>query len=174
MLKSGLSVDQMALTPNAREAALLVQQAWPSIVFTSGRRFPLDQARAMAKNSLVYGVDWLTQTYKNREMVAALASWVSMDARASTEAGRTQGFYEILVTNPSVNVMAMPHVRGDAWDAQCPRFVDGRIDEQQVLDIKWTIEHLTRLLGLELVLIREGAHRVIHAQYQPFTDTRMI
>lgn len=174
MLKPGLTIEQMALTPRASEAALLVQQAWPSIVFTSGRRFPLDQASAMAKNSLVYGTDWLGQTYKNHEMVAALTSWVSMDARASTEAGRTQGFYEILVTNPSVNVMAMPHVRGDAWDAQCPRFADGQVDEQQVLDIKWTIERLTRLLGLELVLTREGAHRVIHAQYKATIDTVRI
>jgi hypothetical protein len=161
-----MTIDQMDLAPNAKRAAIIVQAAHPGIVWTSGRRDARAQARAMAENTLRYGVAWLGQTYKNREMVQQLEAWMAthLDHTAS-KALMAEGFYLTLLQQQAGQFAQFPHCRGDAWDIQCPRFGDGRIDELAVSAIRRTIEQLPIALGLQLILTREGAHRVIHAQF---------
>lgn len=162
----GLTIDEMLLAPNAKRAAQLIRETHPGVVFTSGRRDVRGQARAMAENTIRHGVGWLNSTYKNKEMVQQLEDWMesNLDKTASLNQ-MTEGFYQTLVTMQAGRLAQFPHCRGDAWDIQCPRFADGRIDELSVSLIKRTIESLPVGLGLQLILTREGEHRVIHAQF---------
>ena len=161
-----MTIEQMHLSPNARRAAQLVLAAHPTVLFTSGRRDVRDQARAMAENTIRYGTDWLGQTYKNQAMVQALVTWTHthLDSAASVPL-MTEGFYQTLVSDQAGQLTQFPHVRGDAFDIQCPRFASGQIDEQTVSAIRRTIETLPNELGLQLILTKEGSHRVIHAQF---------
>lgn len=162
----GVTIDEMHLSTNARRAAQLVFVKHPTVLFTSGRRDARDQARAMAENTIRYGTDWLGQTYKNQAMVAALVHWTHthLDSAASVTL-MTDGFYQTLVNDQAGQLTQFPHCRGDAFDIQCPRFVDGRINEEETSRIRHTIETVPMALGLQLILTREGQHRVIHAQF---------
>lgn len=161
-----LTIDDLRLSPNARQGAVIVLAKHPGIVFTSGRRDVRDQARAMAENTIRYGTDWLGQTYKNQAMVQALVTWTHTHPdRASSVGLMTDGFYRTLIDDQAGSLTQFPHVRGDAFDIQCPRFASGQIDEQTVSSIRRTIETLPNALGLQLILTKEGQHRVIHAQF---------
>jgi len=161
-----MTIEEMRLAPNARQGAVLVLAAHPGIVFTSGRRDARDQARAMAANTIRYGVDWLGQTYRNRQMVGELEGWIAqhLDQSASLTL-MTEGFYRTIVATQAGQLAQFPHCRGDAFDIQIPRFGSGQIDEDETNRIRRTIETLPVGLGLQLILTREGQHRVIHAQF---------
>jgi hypothetical protein len=162
----GLTIKEMQLSTNAHRAAQLVLSHHPTVVFTSGRRDVRDQARAMAENTIRYGVAWLGQTYKNQSMVEALEQWMRDHAtHTSSLSLTTEGFYATLVSTQAGQFAQFPHCRGDAFDIQCPRFESGQIDEAAVLRLKHTLEMLPVELGLQLILTREGQHRVIHAQF---------
>jgi hypothetical protein len=172
---SGLTIDQMKLSPNARQGAVIVLQAHPDVLFTSGRRDPRDQARVMAENVIRYGVGWLGQTYKNQQMVQSLEEW--MEQNLEKTASRTmmgEGFYLTLTSTQAGQLSQFPHCRGDAFDIQCPRFTDGRIDEVQTSAIRRTIERLPINLGLQLVITKEGNHRVIHAQFNHAVESKEV
>ena len=162
----GLSIDEMQLAPNATRAAQMVRDTHPSVVFTSGRRDARAQARAMAENTIRYGVGWLGQTYRNQAMVSELEQWMEehLEQTASKEQ-MGEGFYQTLIVSQAGALSQFPHCRGDAFDIHCPRFADGRIDESSVSLIRRTIEALPVGLGLQLILTREGSHRLIHAQF---------
>lgn len=162
----GLSIDEMQLAPNAKRAALAVLATHPGVVFTSGRRDARAQARAMAENTIRYGVGWLGQTYRNQGMVSELEQWMEehLDKTASKEQ-MGEGFYQTLIVSQAGALSQFPHCRGDALDIQCPRCADGRIDEGFVTVLRRTIQALPIEWGLQLILTREGAHRVIHAQF---------
>jgi hypothetical protein len=161
-----MTIDQLRLSPNARRAAEIVQARHPTVIFTSGRRDVRDQARVMAENTIRYGVGWLGETYKNRQMVESLEQWMeqNLDKTASIPL-MTEGFYVTLTSTMPGQLTQFPHCRGDAFDIQCPRFADGRVDEQATSAIRHTIETLPIGLGLQLILTKEGQHRVIHAQF---------
>lgn len=165
-MSEGLTIEEMRLSPNARKAAQLVLKNHPEVVFTSGRRDLKDQARAMAHNVFLYGCEWLVQTYRNQDMVKALTDWMeeNLDQTHSAKA-LSEGFYNTLMTQQAGQFAQFPHCRGDAFDIRCPRFESGAINESAVSAIRRTIEHLPIELGLQLVLTKEGQHRVIHAQF---------
>lgn len=162
-----LAISDMQLSPNAKRAAQMVLATHPGVIFTSGRRDLRGQARAMAENTIRHGLGWLNSTYKNKEMVQQLEDWMeaNLDQTASKNQ-MTEGFYTTLVTLQAGRLAQFPHCRGDAFDIQCPRFADGRVDESSVSILRRTIEALPVQLGLQLILTHEGSHRVIHAQFQ--------
>ena len=161
-----LTLDEMRLSPNARYAAQLVLARHPSVVFTSGRRDVREQAKAMAANTLRYGVAWLGQTYKNRQMVEELESWMEQNLEKTASLSMlAEGFYLTLQSTQAGQLSQFPHCRGDAFDIQCPRYADGRINEGETSAIRTVIETLPQECGLQLILTREGQHRVIHAQF---------
>jgi hypothetical protein len=170
-----MTIDEMRLSANAKRAAQLVWAQHPDIVFTSGRRDAKDQARAMAQNTIRYGVGWLGQTYTNQDMVQSLEQWIEAHREQSASLSlMTEGFYATLLTTQSGQLAQFPHCRGDAFDMQCPRFGSGQIDETRTARIKRTIETLPATLGLQLILTREGAHRVIHAQFNHAVEAVQI
>lgn len=161
-----LTIAQMQLSPNAQHAAQIVYERHPTINFTSGRRDVKDQARAMAANTIRYGVGWLGETYKNQEMVHHLEQWMEQNLEKTASIGAmSEGFYQTLVSTQMGQLAQFPHCRGDAFDMACPTFASGQIDEYETTRIKCTIETLPVSLGLQLILTREGQHRVIHAQF---------
>lgn len=161
-----MTIADLHLSPNARKAAEIVQMKHPLVHFTSGRRDVRDQARVMAENTIRYGVGWLGDTYKNRQMVEQLEQWMeeNLEKTASLPL-MTEGFYLTLTSAQAGQLMQFPHCRGDAFDIQCPRFASGQVDEKETSAIRHTIETLPNHLGLQLILTKEGAHRVIHAQF---------
>lgn len=167
-----LTIEQMRLAPNAAFAAQIVKERHPTVIFTSGRRDVREQASAMAANTIRYGVGWLGETYKNREMVDQLERWMEQNLeKTASLALMADGFYETIMATQAGQLTQFPHCRGDAWDIQCPRFADGRIDEGEVSQVRRTIETLPVSLGLQLILTREGQHRVIHAQFNHLVET---
>lgn len=155
----------LKLSPVAHHAAEAVLAAYPDAVFTSGRRDARQQAKAMAANTIRYGVGWLGQTYKNQDMVKQLETWMEehLDQTASVEQ-LGEGFYATLVSQQAGQFAQFPHCRGDAFDIACPRLGIGGIDEARTHAIKQCIE---RQPGCQLVLTREGGLRLIHAQFHP-------
>lgn len=157
-----MTITDLQLAPTAQHAAEAVLAAYPEIVFTSGRRDARAQAKAMAANTIRYGVDWLRQTYKNLEMVRQLEDWIEANtAHASSVERLSEGFYTTLVTQQAGHLDQFPHCRGDAFDCAIPRYADGRVNESRTSAIQ---QFLERLPGVQLVLTREGALRVIHCQ----------
>lgn len=161
-----MEIEALDLSPHVRHAAELLQAAYPDVVFTSGRRDARGQARAMAANTIRYGVGWLGQTYTNQAMVQQLEAWMEghLEQTASV-AQMGEGFYQTLVRDQAGHLLQFPHCRGDAFDVACPRYSDGRIDEARTSAIKQFLERLPPESRLEKVLTREGQHRVIHAQF---------
>jgi hypothetical protein len=167
-----MTIDDLDLSPYAKQAAQAVLTAYPDAIFTSGRRDAKGQAKAMAANTIRYGVGWLGETYKNQDMVRQLEEWMEqhLDQTASVkEMG--EGFYQTLVHQQAGQLAQFPHCRGDAFDLACPRYADGRIDEQRTSAMKHFIE---RLPEIQLVLTREGNHRVIHAQFFHATEAVQV
>lgn len=164
-LMSGLSIEEMKLSPNAKRAAAAVRAAHPSAVFTSGRRDVYGQARAMAHNVVQHGSRWL-EIYKQREMVAKLQAWcqANLDKMASAKhvAG---GFYNVLVTEFPGGLTMFPHCRGDAFDLAYPMLENGHPDEAAADAICQTLESLPAEMGLQQVLRRERGVLVIHAAF---------
>lgn len=163
---AGLTIDEMRLSPNARTAAQLVLKAHPEAVFTSGRRDIRDQARAMAANVVKYGPGWLNDTYKDKRIVSCLMTYVQEHTEeASSIQLLANGFYGELMDNFSGQLLQFPHVRGDAFDIAWPMLPNGLIDRIKGDAICVCIEQLPAELGLQLMLKKEGAHNVIHAQF---------
>lgn len=163
---AGLTIQEMRLSPNAAKAAALVLRIHPEAVFTSGKRDVLDQARAMATNVVRYGPVWLNDTYKNKAIVKVLMTYTEEHKEAaSSVALLSQGFYNELMEHFSGHLMQFPHVRGDAFDIAWPKLQGGMIDQIAGERICKTIEALPGEFGLELLLRKEGEHRVIHAQF---------
>lgn len=163
-----MTIDDLHLNPHAATAARLLLKAYPETVFTSGRRDARQQARAMATNTIRYGVGWLGQTYKNQAMVQQLEEWMEshLDQTASVNQ-MGEGFYQTLSRDQAGHLLQFPHCRGDAFDCACPTFADGRIDEARTSAIKQFLERMAGNLHLDKVLTREGSHRVIHVQFFP-------
>lgn len=161
------------LNPNPRKAADLLLAAHPSVVFTSGRRDAKGQCYAMASNAIRYGSAWLAQTYKDQRAVKLLMTFMAENpehCRCAEDLGHC--FYRELDEHLPAFLTRTPHVRGDAFDLACPRQPDGSIDEARVAEICATIRRVSEehQLGLELLLTREGFHRVIHAQFLPSAE----
>lgn len=169
---AGLTIDEMRLSPNARQAAQLVLKAHPDVVFTSGRRDVRDQARVMAVNVVRYGPTWLKETYRDQRLVALLMTYVEENKDLTSSPKQLgEGFYEQLIEHYSGNLSRFPHLRGDAFDIAWPMLGNGLIDRIKGDAICHTIERLPNILGLQMMLKREGKLDVIHAQFNHYPET---
>lgn len=161
-----LTINEMRLTANARIAAEMILAKHPKVRFTSGRRSSQAQARAMAANTCRHGINWLAQTYKDQRMVKCLMAHVSENPDQLNNSELLAAcFHELLLEHFSNYFARMPHIKGRAFDIGWPRGVSGLIIREEGEAICKTIEELPAELGLELLLKKEGAHEVIHAQF---------
>lgn len=156
-----VTIAQMKLSPNARKGAEWAKTRHPNLVFTSGRRDVRDQARVMANNVTKYGRGWLIATYKPTPILKTLNGW--LDANPSVADSKTiaDGFYDCLLACHSTDLSAVSrHLTGDAWDAQWP--ASNEEGERIAADIR---QQMPAEYGLDKVITREGALRVIHVQF---------
>src|SRR5438309_4634868 len=165
---AGLTLDQLQLSPNAREGARLTLAQFPWLQFTSGRRDPAKQAKVMAKNVLTQR-DWIQVTYKPSLGIDALQHWVNGHPEADTLDSVTAGLSAMMQTmDPLVLRSLSRHLTGDAWDCAWPRkqTLEGwQDDEERGAEVKAFILSLPEELGLEQVLIKEGSLKLIHAAF---------
>lgn len=156
----GLTIAQMKLSPFARQGAEMMQRKYPEIVFTSGRRDVFAQARAMAQNVLMER-DWLVKTYKPGPVLSTLQMCVLDNPQAQTVPQLADLFYEAMLGFPTDVLMGFSrHFTGDAWDAQWP----GEALAPAMCADVLSLPHLHKLLT------REGARRLIHAQFEPSVE----
>ena len=149
------AIESLALMPVARAAAYELKRLHPGVVFTSGRRDKVAQARAMASN-VVRNRKWIVQTYKESEVCAACQKWVDEHPEAATQeqiqAGLLSVFNSLL---PDQLGRLSKHLSGQAFDVQPV--------EKDAVVIKQSIRGLQ---GLELFLDREGGLERWHAEFR--------
>src|SRR5262245_34442339 len=88
------AIEALNLAPAARAAAYALQRLHPGVVFTSGRRDKVGQARAMASN-VVENRKWIEQTYKASEARTACQRWVDSHPAATTQAQIQEGLVSV-------------------------------------------------------------------------------
>ena len=160
-----LTIAQMKLSPNARKGAEWVRDRYPAIVFTSGRRDPLDQSRVMAENIVRYGRVWLTKTYKPSPIIDTLTDWLTKNPDVTSAKLIAHGFYDCLLACHSGHLTKLSkHLTGDAWDAAWPGDELGKKICSD-MQINMPIEY-----GLQKIIDREGGLRIIHAQFVPSVE----
>lgn len=165
---AGFTIQELRLSHIAERAARLVLERHPEVVFTSGRRDLMDQARAMAQNAVTFGATWLDDTYKNKRIVHHLMTYMEENPDHCRDA-KILGhhFYEQLQEHFAGDLMKFPHVRGNAFDIAWPRLANGLINRPDGERICRTIELLPIEydIPLDLLLRKEGRLDVIHAQF---------
>lgn len=154
-------INLLRLAPRAKTGAILLNERFPEIVFTSGLRDISKQAQVMAKNQL-RDPQWIGKTYlRGAELQSAL------DANAQK------------VKDPKVlNEFILNYLKNqsDIWLAGLSRHLGGyAFDVEPVVDVTriptargWKIvEFMRRSIGAEKVLLREGNEVIWHVQFTP-------
>jgi hypothetical protein len=149
------AIDALQLRGHAQAGAYALKAQHPSVVFTSGRRFPSDQARAMASN-VALNPKWIAQTYKASAASQACQAWV--DAHPDcTKAQIEAGLLGVFATLPDAELLKLSkHLTGDAFDVQ-PVQAGAEAIKQAIRG----------LAGLDVFLEREGGLIRWHAQFHP-------
>lgn len=164
-----MTIEELQCAPNATRAAVLTQAAFPWILFTSGRRDPLNQARVMAKN-LADDRTWMQVTYRPGPHLTVLQDWLDANPDQRTAEQLGHGLYDVMLAmDPAVLRRLSRHFTGDAWDAQWPRTPgpEGSWVENDPLGfaVRDFILALPVELGVEKVLTKEGTLKILHAQF---------
>ena len=148
-------IEALDLRGFARRGAYTLKAKHPSVVFTSGRRTPVDQARAMAQN-VCFNRTWIGQTYRETTASRACQAWVDEHPGALTPAHFEAGFLAVFAELGDEELARLSkHLTGDAFDVQ-------PVWHSKAPDIKATIRCLQ---GLDRFLEREGGLVRWHAQF---------
>lgn len=148
------AIEALDLQPVARAAAYELKRRHPGVIFTSGRRDKVAQARAMASN-VVKNRQWIVQTYKESETRAACQKWVD-EHLAATQDQIQDGLLHVFNSlAPDQLGKLSKHLSGNAFDVQ-------PVDHDAAA-IKASIRELQ---GLELFLDREGGLERWHAEFR--------
>lgn len=148
------AIEALNLATTAKKAAYVLKKAYPTIVFTSGRRDKADQARAMAGN-VVANRKWIQQTYADTKASRECQKWVDDHPAAKTKEEITAGILGVLngLSDAEVGRLSK-HLAGEAFDVQPV--------VQNAEDIKATIR---KLPGVTKFLEKEGGLIRWHAQF---------
>jgi hypothetical protein len=112
------AIEALALRGRARIAAYALKKAHPTVVFTSGRRSLVDQARAMAQN-VAKNRKWVSETYAASTLSARCQRWLDLNAKKTSQSDIEQGLLEVLqeATDTERSYLSK-HLSGDAFDVQ--------------------------------------------------------
>lgn len=152
-------IDLLRLAPRARAGAVILNEMFPEISFTSGLRDISKQAGAMAKNVLK-NPQWVKETYLKGEELQAKLDRI----KPQTQAAAHLAILEYFQSKP------------EAWLANFSRHFAGyAFDVAPVVDITGIptarghkiIEAMRFKLGAEKVLLKEGGLVVWHVQFTP-------
>lgn len=150
-----MKASELRCAGAAQHAAELLEQRFPGVVFTSGRRGVLDQARAMAQN-VGANRKWIAQTYMGTAESRVLQAWVDAHPEAETAQEIAGGFAGVMVHwTDEQKARLSKHFSGEAWDVQ-------PVGGAQGVAIKATIRALP---GLQKFLEKEGGLVRWHAQF---------
>lgn len=150
------AIEALDLAPLAKAAAYELKRLHPTVIFTSGRRDKVAQARAMARN-IVKNRRWVVQTYSDTEARAACQRWVDDHPEATTQNQIQEGLESVFnnLTGEQLGKLSK-HFSGEAFDVQ-------PVDEDaKAKAIKSSIEGLK---GLRKFLDKEGGLVRWHAQF---------
>ena len=148
------AIERLGLEGAAKEAAYELKRLHPGVVFTSGRRDKIAQARAMASN-VVKNRKFIGQTYKDSEVSRACQKWVDEHPAAITQSQIQDGLVSVFnaVTDVQLGKLSS-HLSGHAFDIQ--PIPNGAA-------IKASIRTLQ---GLTLFLDQEGGLERWHAEFR--------
>lgn len=150
-----MTIDELDLALPAKRAAQLLVQDFPEVVFTSGRRGVLEQARAMASN-VVRNRQWIVATYRDTPEARMLQAWIDAHPSRKTQEDIANGLMALMVDwDDRAKGRLSKHFSGMAFDVQP---VDGPRGEK----IKAAIR---KLPGLTRFLEKEGGLVRWHAQF---------
>lgn len=148
------AIEALDLASVARKAAYALKRLHPEVVFTSGRRDKVGQARAMAANVL-RNRQWIVQTYLASPVCTACQKWVDENPAALTQDAIQQGLIGVFDSIGEAELGRISkHLSGEAFDVQP---VAANADA-----IKASIRALA---GLTKFLDREGGLERWHAQF---------
>ncbi len=111
-------IEALGLSDVAKDAAYKLKAGFPKVVFTSGRRDKLSQARAMASNVII-NRNWIEETYRPSPAILACQTWVNQNSQATTQAAISAGLLGVLnqLTDEQLSHVSK-HLSGDAFDVQ--------------------------------------------------------
>ncbi len=147
-----MTIEEMNLEPVAKNAATILQNKYPQLKFTSGRRTVFQQAHAMAGN-VVFNRKWIGQTYLAG---GKLQQWVDKHPEAKTVDAITAGLEQTMKAMPEAELLKISrHLTGKAFDVR-PVTVNAAAIKADIL----------KLPGLHKFLEKEGGLVRWHAQFQ--------
>ena len=150
------AIEALDLAPVAKAAAYALKRLHPDVVFTSGRRDKVAQARAMAQN-VVENRKWIARTYVAGAASAACQKWVDDHPEAKTARQIQKGLESVFAKLSARQLGRLSkHLSGDAFDVQPVA------DPARARAIK---SSLRTLEGLDKFLEREGGLVRWHAQF---------
>lgn len=152
-------IDLLRLAPRARTAAVILNEMFPDIIFTSGLRDIPKQAGVMARNVL-RNPRWVGKTYKQGAELQARLDRIKPQTQAEAHLAILEYF----------------QTKSDVWLADFSRHFGGyAFDVAPVVDVTGIptargakmIEAMKFKIGAEKVLLREGGLVVWHVQFTP-------
>jgi hypothetical protein len=147
-----MTIEEMNLEPVAKNAATILQNKYPQLRFTSGRRTIFQQAHAMAGN-VIFNRKWIGQTYLAG---AKLQQWVDKHPEAKTVDAITAGLEQTMKAMPEADLLKISrHLTGKAFDVK-PVTANAAAIKADIL----------KLPGLHKFLEKEGGLIRWHAQFQ--------
>ena len=150
-----VEIEKLDLAPAAKTAAHELKRLHPGVVFTSGRRDKVAQARAMASN-VVKKRKWIVETYKESVARAACQKWVDDHPAAATQAEIQEGLLSVFNSLTAEQLGRLSkHLSGNAFDVQ-------PVDQ----DAAAITASIRGLKDLDLFLDREGGLERWHAEFR--------
>jgi len=141
-------IEALRLAPLARAAAYALKRLHPGVVFTSGRRDKVAQARAMAANVL-RNRQWIAQTYLPSPVSAASQKWVDQHPEAVTQDAIQQGLLSVFDSLPEAELGRISkHLSGEAFDVQ-PVAANAEAIKASIRALQGLTKFLDRGGGLE-------------------------
>jgi|ERR1700680_4105296 len=152
-----MKAAELDLIGSAAAAAVLLENEFPDVVFTSGRRDLAAQAHAMASNVVAAGRDWISRTYLPSEACSACQGWVDSHPETDAIADVAAGLLSVLEPFGDDQLCRLSkHLSGQAFDVA--PITGPRGDAIQ--------ERISKLPGLEKFLHQEGGLIRWHAQFR--------
>ena len=148
-----MTIDELQLQADVKEAAKTLKEKHPNLVFTSGRRSIHQQAHAMAANIVTFhDRQWIGKTYLAG---AKLQHWVNTHPDAVTVDQITAGLEATMNAMSQAELFKVSkHLTGRAFDIR-----------PVTTNAHAIIADIQALPGLVKFLKEEGGHVRWHAQF---------
>jgi len=153
--KTDPAIEGLGLRPIARAAAYALKAQHPGVIFTSGHRNKVDQARAMSQN-IAQNRLYIVQTYRETKVSRLCQQWVDEHPNAVSAQQIAVGLLSVLnALSDSDAGQLSRHLSGDAFDVQ-----------PVLPDIDGIMVTIRTLPGLHQFLPKEAGLDRWHAEFE--------